>query len=214
MKSKKLKIALGCIAIAMLVAFVLMVTNGIIVFDHSAERIGENDITWKGVNYYTVWGEYREGKTIAKTKDGFNICEIEGDDSHTFVGLRSFLDNWLLVREDYVIPVDGEITRAYWDMNFIEDEEFLSAVAEILDKRGADFFYDNSKGDIYQYKGDDVMRELVVAYEGCPVPTNNLGYMGTIDGRWCITVGNYQKDKIDCYYIPEEYIEVLLKYWA
>ena len=38
--------------------------------------------------------------------------------------------------------------------------------------------YDNSKGDIYQYKGDDVMRELVVAYEGCPVPTNNLGYMG------------------------------------
>ena len=76
------------------------------------------------------------------------------------------------------------------------------------------------KADLYeikegsQYKGDDVMRELVVAYEGCPVPTNNLGYMGTIDGKWCITVGNHQKDKIDCYYILEEYIPNLEKYWS
>ena len=214
MKNKKLKITLCCIVVVVAVLFGLMVANGFIVFDHSAKRIGENDITWKGVNYYSVYGKYREGKTIAKTEDGFQICEIEGDESHTFVGLRSFLDNWLLVREDYVIPIDGEITKAYWDMNFIEDEELLSAVEEILDKREADFTYDNSKGDIYQYKGDDVMRELVVAYEGCPVPTNNLGYMGTIDGKWCITVGSYHKDKIDCYYIPEEYVEVLVKYWA
>ena len=214
MKSKKLKITLGCIAVVVIALLGLMVANGIIVFDHSAERREASDMTWKGVNYYSVYGKYREGKTIAKTDDGFNICEVEGDDSRTFVGMRSFLDNWLLVREDYVIPIDGEITRAYWDMTFIEDEEFLSAVTEILEKREADFVYDNSKGDIYQYKGDDVMRELVVAYEGCPVPTNYLGYMGTIDGKWCITVGNYQKDKVDCYYIPEEYVEILAKYWA
>ena len=214
MKSKKLKITLCSIAVIVAVVFGLMVAKGIIVFDHSAKRIGENDITWKGINYYSVYGEYREGKTIAKTEDGFQICEIEGDESHTFVGMRSFLDNWLLVREDYVIPIDGEITRAYWDMKFIEDEEFLSVVAKILEERKADFTYDNSKGDIYQYKGDDVMRELVVAYEGCPVPTNNLGYMGTIDGKWCITVGNYQKDKISCYYIPEEYIPILQQYWS
>jgi hypothetical protein len=212
-RSKKLKITLSCIAVV--IALIgIMLAKGIIVFDHSAQRIGENDITWKGVYYFAVYGKYREGKTIAKTNDGFNICEVEGDDSHTFVGLRSFLDNWLLVREDYVIPIYGEITRVYWNMNFIEDEEFLSVIAEILEKREADFIYNNSKGDIYQYKGDDVMRELVVAYEGCPVPTNNLGYMGTIDGKWCITVGNYQKDKIDCYYIPEEYIPNLEKYWS
>lgn len=213
MRSKKLKITLSCIAVV-IALLGIMLAKGIVVFDHSAQRIGENDITWKGVNYCAVYGKYREGKAIAKTNDGFNICEVEGDDSHTFVGLRSFLDNWLLVREDYVIPIYGEITRVYWNMNFIEDEEFLSVIAEILEKREADFIYNNSKGDIYQYKGDDVMRELVVAYEGCPVPTNNLGYMGTIDGKWCITVGNYQKDKIDCYYIPEEYIPNLEKYWS
>ena len=214
MKNKKLKITLGAVAVVVIALFGLMFAKGIIVFDHRAQRIGENDITWNGVNYYAVYGKYREGKTIAKTNDGFHICEIEEDDSHTFVGLRSFLDNWLLVREDYVIPIWGEITRVYWDFNFIEDEEFLYAVAEILEKREADFVYDNSAGDIYQYKGNDVMRELVVAYEGCPVPTNNLGYMGTIDGRWCITVGNYQKDKINCWYIPEEYTGILEKYWS
>ena len=214
MKTKKSKIILGCIAVVVVTVFGLMVANGIIVFDHSAEHIFENDIKWKGVNYYNVYGKYREGKTIAKTNDGFHICEIEGDDSHTFVGLRSFLDNWLLVREDYVIPIGGEITRVCWNLNFIEDEEFLVAIADILEQRTPEFVYDNSKGDIYQYKGDDVMRELVVAYEDCPVPTNYMGYMGTIDGRWCITVGNYQKDKIDCWYIPEKYTEVLEKYWT
>ena len=213
MKNKKLKIILGCIAVVVTILFGFMVANGIIVFDHSAERIFENDVKWKGVNYFAVYGKYREGKTIAKTKDGFQICEIEGDDSQTFIGMRSFLDNWLLVREDYVIPFYGEITRAYWSLKFIEDEEFLDAIEELLQQRTPEFVYDNSKGDIYQYKGDDIMRELVVAYEGCPVPTNNLGYMGTIDGRWCITVGSYQKDKINCWYIPEEYIPILEKYW-
>ena len=214
MKNKKLKITLGSVAVVVIALFGLMLANGIIVFDHSAVRKEVNDITWKGVNYFAVYGKYREGKTIAKTKDGFQICEVEGDESHTFVGLRSFLDNWLLVREDYVIPIYGEITRVYWDLKFIEDEEFFSVVAEILEERETDFVYDNSKGDIYQYKGDDVMRELVVAYEGCPVPTNHLGYMGTIDGRWCITVGDYQKDEINCWYILEKYTEVLEKYWT
>ena len=95
----------------------------------------------------------------------------------------------------------------------IEDEEFLAAIEELLDRRTPEFVYDNSKGDIYQYKGDDVMRELTVAYEGCPVPTNNLGYMGTINGRWCITVGKLTNSKIDCCYIPDEYIQILEKYW-
>lgn len=213
MKSRKLKIWIGCIAVAVIALIGLMIAKGIIVFDHSAERGFENSVKWKGVTYIPVSGKYREGKTVAKTKDGFDINEVEGDDSHTFLVMRSFLDNWLVVREDYVIPISGKITRASWGLKHIEDEEFLSAVAEILEEREADFVYDNSKGDIYQYKGDDVMRELVVAYEGCPVPTNNLGYLGTIDGKWCVTVGRYQKDKIDCYYIPEEYIPTLEKYF-
>ena len=213
MKNKKIIILLGVVVIAA-VAVIVMVLNGTIILDRSGERLFENGLRWKDNEYVATAGKYHEGKTIAKTNDGFQICEIEGDDSHTFVGLRSLLDNWLLVREDYVIPIDGEITMVYWNLNFIGDEEFLVAVTDVLKQRTPEFVYDNSKGDIYQYKGDDVMREFVVAYEDCPVPTNYMGYMGTIDGRWCITVGNYQKDKIDCWYIPEKYTEVLEEYWT
>ena len=101
MKSRKLMIWLSCIVVALVAIFALMVANGIIVFDHSAERGFENSVKWKGVTYMPVSGKYKEGKTIAKTKDGFQINEVEGDDSHTFLVMRSFLDQWLVVREDH-----------------------------------------------------------------------------------------------------------------
>ena len=213
MKNKKLKITFGCIAVAAVLVFGFMVSKGVIVFDRSAERGFENSVKWKGITYIPVSGEYREGKTLAGTKDGFDINEVEEDDSNTFLVVRSFLDQWLVVREDYSIPKSGKITRAYWNSKFTDDEEFLKAVTKIIERAKTDFVYDNSKGDIYQYKGDDVMRELVVAYEGCPVVTNYIAYMGTIDGRWCITVGDHRKEKTDCYYIPDEYVPVLEKYW-
>ena len=52
MKNKKSKIVLGSIGVVIIALFALTVAKGIIVFDHGAQRIGENDITWKGVNYY------------------------------------------------------------------------------------------------------------------------------------------------------------------
>lgn len=214
MKSKKLKILIGCLVVVVAI-FAVMVAKGIIVFDHSAERGFENSIIWKSVRYEPVPGVYKEGKTIAKVKDsGLSINEVEEDDSHTFVVVRSFIDQWLVVREDYDVPKSGEITKAYWAHQLIEDDEFFSAVTKLMQQSTPDFLYDNSNDDIYQYKGNDVMRQLVVAYENCPVPTNYLGYIGTMDGKWCMTVSDYRKDKIDCYYIPDEYIPVFEKYWT
>ena len=214
MKSKKLKILIGCLVVVVAI-FAVMVAKGIIVFDHSAERGFENSIIWKSVRYEPVPGVYKEGKTIAKVKDsGLSINEVEEDDSHTFVVVRSFIDQWLVVREDYDVPKSGEITKAYWAHQLIEDDEFFSAVTKLMQQSTPDFLYDNSNDDIYQYKGNDVMRQIVVAYENCPVPTNYLGYIGTMDGKWCMTVSDYRKDKIDCYYIPDEYIPVFEKYWT
>ena len=34
------------------------------------------------------------------------------------------------------------------------------------------------------------MRLLYAGYEGCPVATEYIGYMGTIDGHWYLTVGD------------------------
>ena len=212
MKNKKLRIFLGAI-IAIIAALIVLISGGVIVLDRSGERLFENGLMWQDNEYRSVSGKYKEGKTIARTKDGFDINEVEGDDSHTFLVMRSFLDQWLVVREDYEIPKSGKITKAYWNLKFIEDEEFYETVADLAEKATSGFVYDNSNNDIYQYKGDDVMRELVVAYDGCPVPTNYLGFMGTMNGRWCMTVGKHTGTKVDCYYIPDEYIPVLEKYW-
>ena len=93
---------------------VYLLANGIIVFDHSGVRRGEG-VYWNDVLYVPSSGEYSEGKTIAKTEDGWQINEVEEDQTHTFIVMRSFLDQSLLVREDYEIPRSGEITTLFWN---------------------------------------------------------------------------------------------------
>ena len=212
MKNKKLKILIGCLVV-FVALFAVMVAKGIIVFDHSAERGFENSIIWKGVRYEPVPGRYKEGKTIAKVKNsGFSINEVEGDDSHTFVVVRSFLDQWLVVREDYDIPKSGKITKAYWSYQFIDDEKFLDVITEMITKVKPDSEYDTEDREIFEYTDKQNMKELYIAYEGCPVTTIYLGYMGVIDGEWYLTVGKGNDTKIYCYSIPEEYSTVFDEY--
>ena len=66
------------------------------------------------------------------------------------------------------------------------------------------------------------MRYLCVAFDNCPVATQNLGYMGPIDGTWYITTeissDKYNEDgspkayTVWCYTIPSEYIPTLEQY--
>lgn len=86
-------------ALAAAVLFWLF-SSGVIVFDHSGERRGEGSLYWNGCVYVPASGDYDEGRTIAKTTDGWQINEVEGDPEHIYVVLRSFLDDYLLVRED------------------------------------------------------------------------------------------------------------------
>ncbi len=211
MKNKKLYALLGMVAIigAVLVA---MVINGVIVLDRSGERLFENGLRWKANDYTQISGKYSEGKTIAKTKDGLDINEVEEDDSHTFLVVRSFLDQWLVVRDDYNIPKSGEITKAYWSYQFIEDEKFLNALEEIIAKVKPDFEYKLQGREIFEHTDVLNMKELYIAYESCPVPTIYLGYMGTIDGRFYITTGKGYDDMVYCYTVPDEYAAVFENY--
>lgn len=212
MKNRKLKILIGCLVVVVAI-FAVMVAKGFIVFDHSAERGFENSIIWKGVRYEPVPGRYKEGKTIAKVKDsGLSINEVEGDDSHTFVVVRSFIDQWLVVREDYNIPKSGKITKAYWAHQLIEDEEFLGAITEMITKVKPDSEYDTGDREIFEYTDNQNMKELYIAYEDCPVPTIYLGYMGVIDSEWYLTVGKGNGSTIYCYTIPDEYSDIFDEY--
>ena len=95
------------LSIALAVITFLFAT-GIIVLDHSAQRGFENSVTWQGHTYVEYpYNGYHEGRTLAKTTDGLRINAVKEDPTHTFIVLRSFTDQWLLVREDYIVPTDG-----------------------------------------------------------------------------------------------------------
>ena len=211
-KSEKVRM-LFCIVLVMTLLFVFLFENGIIVFDHSGVRKGEG-VYWNDVLYVPSSGAHSEGKTIAKTTDGWQINEVEEDPSHTFIVLRSFLDNYLLVREDYEIPASGDISLAWWNGKIINDDEFLDAIINILANAEATFTHETD--GIFQLTDRQHMRLLRVGYADCPIATEHGGYLGTIDGTWYLSLEQTDDDTgaVCCYEIPQEYIPVLSKYFS
>lgn len=65
---------------------------------------GDEILYWRGSKYISTPGTYEEGATIAITRDGWDINEVVGDRQHNYVVIRSFLDQYLLIREDYIAP--------------------------------------------------------------------------------------------------------------
>lgn len=68
-----------------------------------ASAYGTETLYWRGDVYVSAYsyGTYHEGATIARTRDGWEINEVVGDKQHNYVVIRSFLDQYLLVRENY-----------------------------------------------------------------------------------------------------------------
>ncbi len=223
--SKLAKIALIVFAIVVILigGFVVMVLQslGFFVTDRSVEVYLE-EMVWNGREYTEASGEYSEGKTIARSKDGWNLNEVKEDPSHNFVVIRSFLDQYLYVASDYTIPKSGEVTKVCWNGKYITNKKFIDAVTKIEAERVTSFEYETE--GIYMLTDNQHMRKLVFAYEGCPVATERKGYMGKVNGEWVITTyispdqfnedGSDKPYSVSCYIIPEEYASILEKYFS
>ena len=112
MKLKLSKTTIICLCLLFVISLGLLVVlwnSGFIVFDHSA-IVHMEGMSWKGQDYSFAGGEYTEGRTIAKSKNGWKIKEVKEDPSHTFVVARSFLDQYLYVSDDYTVPTSGKIS--------------------------------------------------------------------------------------------------------
>lgn len=215
MSKKKIAVMGIAVLCLVLVYFALPRTD-----PHSGWR-GQESLYWKGALYITCGGQYREGRTIGKTADGWDINEVEEDPSHTFLVARSFLDQYLFVREDYDIPASGTVTAASWyGRKQITDEVFCQAVMEIIAAAEGRFTYETD--GIYQLTGAQRLYPLYLAYENCPLATEYIGYMGTLNGQWIITThisygytpeGGPAPDVVQYDVIPESYIDVLLPYF-
>ncbi len=147
--------------------------------DHSGERVG-NGVSWKSRTYVPAYGSYNEYRQVAKTSDGYSIIEIEEDPTHTFIVLRDFLDQWLLVDENYTIPTEGEVTSVAWNDVQSTDPAFCLAISDILDRAEADFTYETEY--IFGRTDSQTLRSVHVGYEHCPISSDFVGYMGLVNG--------------------------------
>lgn len=203
-----------CLIALVCAAAVYLLSRGIIVFDHSAQRAGEG-FRWKGELYIpTSAADYTEGKTIAKTTDNWRLNIVEEDESHTFMVMRSFLDQWLCVREDYEFPKEGNVTAVYIDGKKIDNAELAAAAQYMLENFAAEREY--AVESIRHDTETQQMRDISYCFEGCPVGIDRSGdHIGRIDGEWVLArrdgeLGGLRKYQLCA--VPEEYTEILAKY--
>lgn len=221
-KISKRKIKNICIFSALIMGIIFLLWKaGFIITDRSAV-VGIEGMTWQGRSYSAISGEYTEGRTVAKSKDGsWDINEVEGDPDHNFVVARCFTSQRLYVADDYVIPTSGEITAACWGDEYINEKEFIAAISEIEEQKVTSFQYETDA--IFALTENQRMKELYLAYENCPMTTNYKGYMGKVNGEWVITTdistdqrnedGSSKEYPVSCYSIPDKYSSILEKYF-
>lgn len=221
---KHYKIILVCLVISIVVGAIVfkLWESGAFIFDRTAS-VGFGYVTWNGKEYSSISGDYTEGRTIAKDKNSSSVINmVKEDPSHTFIVARSFLDQYLLVSDDYIVPTTGNLTTVSWNGKYITNGEFLDAMAKIEAEKTTTFTYE-TKG-IFQLTDTQHMRSLYFAYENCPVTTNFKGYMGKVNGEWVITTdissdtknndGSPKPYSVSCYKIPSEYWDILSEYFS
>ncbi|MCR5835038.1 MAG: hypothetical protein K6G88_00860 [Lachnospiraceae bacterium] len=148
--------------------------------------IGEEQVKIASVDYrYDNFVVSKEGKTIALVDD-WKINEVPEDPSHTFLVVRSFLDQYYIVKRDYVIPVSGDVSCAYIDGERTTDDELLTALTQIMNTK----FEDGKEIEI-SYRGGDLekynFKSVIVGYGDCPVGTDSsIYYIGKKESNWII----------------------------
>lgn len=126
-----------------------------------------------GTKYVEATGLYKESNTIiGKTNDNYTIYEVDGDSEHNYIVVRSFLDQTLYVREDYIkdktaieaLCFTQNISEYVYEEGFIdifikellECEEFVEIDSNSLmsyRKNGIDVYVKYTNDSVGEYCG-------------------------------------------------------------
>lgn len=160
------------------VVIVLIFRILFVVSDNTAELKGQY-LYWNNSVYKETSGAYQEGKTIARTTDKkWSINEVKDDKTHTFVVLRSFLDQYLYVKEDYKIPQNGKISSVYINYNTkVDSNDFCNQIHKIIHDNGETFTFETD--NIYSYA-----KPIYLCFDNCPVGTHFSGFVGVVNNKW------------------------------
>jgi hypothetical protein len=172
------KLIVGIISVVSTIIFGIYFYINHSAIENSAEFKGQY-LYWNNCVYKEASGDYKEGNTIAKTKDGkWSINEVNGDTLHSYVVARSFFDQYLYVREDYEVPKRGEITSIYINnYNKVNNKDLINAIEKIRNNSEETFNFETD--NIYQY-----CKEISFCFDNCPVGTYPAELIGIVNDKW------------------------------
>ena len=206
MKKKRIVICAIGVAIA---ALVTVAAVNYFSVDRTAKSMGEGSFLIQGETYRSISVGYSgEGKVIAKA-DEYDIMALPEDPAHNFLAVRSFTDNWIIVKESYEILTEGKLNVAYLDYERITDGEKFKLVQSILAGEFAENFVVKTNGVGEMPSATD---SLYVGYGDCPVGTQWLGRVGNVNGKLVFVTAEDIKDGdlvYTCYVVEDEYQTLL-----
>lgn len=141
--------------------------------------------------------------------DGHSIHPITEDSSRCFLEVRSFLDNWTIVKESYVIPTSGKLNVVYYNHERITpastDNEKWNLAQSIRnnDFSGSFVIQATSPNDIY-----NATKSVYFGYEDCPLGTDFIGGIGIINEQLVFIKKSSLKSCeliYTCYILNDEY---------
>ena len=128
-------------------------------------------LVYKGVDYVGADGDYIKDTLIGKTRDGWKLYSIKGDNNNCYIVAKGNRDEFLYVKESYSRKIDKIDAIWFGDNNghYTENEEIIDYMKSLLKKKSTHKYdinlneYENGWQKIYgKYAEDPVAR--VIAY--------------------------------------------------
>ena len=220
---KQLRKITSAVALAAIVA-VLFTSCDLFVSDDFTYKSGPGELFWNDTRYVEIAG-VETGPTkrvLARKPNQTAVIELTEDPSLTFLMVRHAGDTHYVVREDYVVPTEGEITAFLWGARYVTDETACNAMQEMRESLDTMSTFYHETDNLYALEGDaQTLKRVYLAYEGCPVTTDFVGFVGKVDGKFVYaekpqqSVHTYQSDPpvtVKCYEIPQPLATTIASY--
>ncbi len=208
--SEKVRRILWHVLLAAVGIFVLVRVGGC-VFRWTTAKFEGTKLIIGGVTYIHKEFDYTDTDRTIAYVDGWTVSTIKEDPSRTFLRVRSFLDGYGYMREDYEIPTEGEITVLYLDDRHRYTSRRMCGIITELTENPPEETFTIRTDAVYRYA-----KSVNVGYEGCPIATDFVGYLGHINGKWVFIPpveiqydNGYVEREFVCHVIPEKYHDTL-----
>lgn len=173
---------------------IAIICTSLVACSHKENAYFEGQYLYIGKEKYVeATGLYEETNTvICRTNDNYTIYEVDGDVGHIYVVARSFLDQRLYVKENYVkdkTVIEGVCFKQS-SAKYIYDEAFIDIFEEMSECKDV-VEIDDDKLMMYRNEGIDVYikydKDCVSEYCGS-ILCSDVGYMYYNHQEKCVTL--------------------------